>query len=143
MRNLFPDRWRRRARAAGERGVAMIEFSIASGIMVLILLGTFAYGEILSNYIELKYAVGELSRQVAVGQDAADRQNRFDAARAQVFGPDGMDPDCVTVATPSFASGQVVVTVTYNFNTAGCRLMPSFFLPTPDQLTATNTFNVP
>ncbi len=143
MRNLFPDRWCRRARAAGERGVAMIEFSIASGIMVLILLGVFAYGEILTHYIELKYAVGELSRQVAVGQDAADRQSRFDAAKVRIIQNSGFNETCVDFPSPSFTSGTVIVTGTYSFTTSGCRTMPTFFLPTPDTLSAENKFTVP
>lgn len=145
MRSLFPDRRRRTARpdGKGERGVAMIEFSIASGIMVMILLGTFAYGEILANFIELKYAVGELSRQVAVGQDAADRETRFNAARVRIIENSGFQQACVSFPSPSFASGTVVVTGTYNFAVSGCRTMPTFFLPTPDTLSAQNEFNVP
>lgn len=121
----------------------MIEFSIASGIMVLILLGVFAYGEILANYIELKYAVGELSRQVAVGQDAADRQARFNAARVRIIQNSGFRQACVNFPSPSFTSGTVIVTGTYNFASNGCRTMPTFFLPTPNTLSAENKFTVP
>lgn len=121
----------------------MIEFSIASGIMVLILLGVFAYGEILANYIELKYAVGELSRQVAVGQDAADRQTRFNAARVRIIQNSGFRQACVNFPSPSFTSGTVIVTGTYNFAANGCRTMPTFFLPTPNTLSAENKFTVP
>lgn len=142
MRSLFLEA-RRRRREKGERGVAMIEFSVAAGILVLILLGLFSYGEVLVNYVELKYAVGELSRQVAVGEDPADRQSRFNAARTQIVQESGFDQGCVSFPAPSFASGRIVVTGTYSFTASGCRTMPDFFLPTPDSLTARNEFVVP
>ncbi|MFA5120600.1 TadE/TadG family type IV pilus assembly protein [Zavarzinia sp.] len=133
---------RRSRRADGERGVAIIEFSVVSGLMVLLLLGIMAYGEILANYVQLKYVVGELSRQVATGTSTADRQSRYTAAKAQILNTSSLNADCVSILDPSFVPGTIRLEATYNLNGTGCRLMPSFFLPMPTQLVATNEFTV-
>jgi len=136
MRNWF------RNMAAAERGVAMIEFAFASTIMVVLVLGILAYGEILARYVQLKYAVGELSRQVAMGDDLSDRQQRYALAITQVNAADEFGNGCVTF-TPSPFQGEVTITGTYNLDAAGCRTMPSLMLPMPTVLTATNIFTVP
>ncbi|MCF4166430.1 pilus assembly protein [Zavarzinia compransoris] len=129
----------RALRHLGERGVAMIEFAFAAIIMVTIVLGILTYGEILANYIQLKYAVGELSRQIATGTDAGDSAARFTRAEAQVKANSGFADQCVVFESSGF-SGQVTVTGTYDFGPEGCRMMPVFLLPTPDTVTAENTF---
>lgn len=139
MRSLFPDR--RTAHALAERGVAMIEFAIASGVMVVMVLGILSYGEVLANYIQLKYAVGELSRQIAVGEDATERAERFTAAQTEVITNSGFSANCVTF-TPTGYTGTVTVTGLYLLDQEGCRTMPSLFLPMPGTLEAKNTFTV-
>ncbi|PWR22364.1 hypothetical protein DKG75_10465 [Zavarzinia compransoris] len=125
-----------------ERGVAMIEFAFASGIMVVMVLGILAYGEVLATYVQLKYAVGELSRQVAMGDDLTDRQARYAAAITQVNSSYGFSSGCAVFA-PSPFQGEVTITGRYYLDREGCRTMPSLMLPMPSELVAHNKFSVP
>lgn len=132
--------------AQGERGVAIIEFAGACGLMVTLLFGILAYGEVLAQYIQLRYAVGEISRQVAVGPDAAKRSSIFNSIRADMvdsFKTDSLTATCATFTYNEEVDGthtKVVINGDYQL-TDSCRLMPAI-LPIPEDLDVFNRFLV-
>ena len=137
---------RRERSGKGERGVAVIEFAIACTIMVTMLFGILSYGEVLAQYIQLRYAVGEISRQVAVGEDAPARQTTFDSLRPQMvaaFRSDAITATCARFDLQSEGAGstaKVVIRGEYTLSDA-CRIMPAI-LPLPDDLSIFNRFPV-
>ncbi|WP_158595767.1 TadE/TadG family type IV pilus assembly protein [Oleomonas cavernae] len=129
----------------GERGAAVIEFALIASLMVTLLFGVMTYGEILADYVQLRYRLGELSRQVSVGEDAADRQEIYNRAIAEAL--QGFMQPRTGCAGPTFSpltlptAGQVTITVTFSLDDS-CRIMPEV-LPIPDELSVDSTFTVP
>ena len=133
-----------RPMAAGERGVAVIEFALVASLMFTLLFGIMAYGEILADYVQLRYRLGELSRQVSVGENAADRQQIYNQAIAETL--EGFMRDRAGCTGPAFlpvtlpTTGQITITVTFSLGDA-CRIMPKI-LPIPDELSVDSSFTV-
>lgn len=129
-----------------ERGVAVLEFAIASTVMVTLLFGILAYGEILAHYIQLRYVVGEVARQVAVGPDADDRNKIFTDLHddmVQSFVNDAVPTGCATLTYAEEGTGattKAVISGEYKLTDA-CRFMPAI-LPIPDNLEVFNRFLV-
>ncbi|MDD3445773.1 MAG: pilus assembly protein [Zavarzinia sp.] len=145
--------WRRSRRTAagngagrGERGASVIEFALLSTIMFMMLFGILSYGEVLADYVQLRHRLGEISRLVSLGEDAADRQSIYVEAKNEVMagfmGHSGCRPSFSPDTLP--ASGSIVITATYSYGANGeCRIMPQIpLVPLPASLKATNAFSV-
>lgn len=128
----------------GERGASVIEFALISSLMVVLLFGIMAYGEILADYVQMRYRLGEISREVSVGENAQDRQQIYNQAIIVEF--EGMMSDRAGCPGPTFSPsilptvGQVTITVTYPLTDA-CRVMPHI-LPIPDELRVQSSFTI-
>jgi Flp pilus assembly protein TadG len=124
----------------------MIEFAIASGLMVTLVLGILTYGEVLAQYIQLRHAVGEMARRVAVGSDAASRHDIFDALKPKMiasFKTDTITAECVAFVIDQAAGTsppREKISATYSL-TSECRFMPAI-LPMPASLTTLQAFSL-
>lgn len=130
-----------------ERGSAAVEFCIVAAVLVTLIFSVMIYGEVLANFVQLKYAVGQLARQVQVGEDATDRQTIFNDA---VNDDNGVlysgfimanPKPCITVDPMQIDDKEITVTARFTLSDA-CRAVPSLLLPLPDQIEATNVFTV-
>lgn len=125
-----------------ERGVSVIEFSLIASLMITLLFGIMAYGEIFANYVQMRYRLGEISREVSVGENQQDRQEIYTRAMTVEF--EGLMKDRPGCTGPVFSptnlppSGEITITVTYSLGD-GCRIMPEI-LPIPDELRVRSTF---
>lgn len=124
----------------------MIEFAVASGLMVTLVLGILTYGEVLAQYIQLRHAVGEMARRVAVGADPATRHDIFDDLKPKMiagFKTDNITADCVDFVIDQAAGVSPTrerISATYSL-TSECRFMPAI-LPMPDSLTTLRAFSL-
>lgn len=137
-------RFCRDGRAEGERGASIIEFSLIAALMFMLLFGIMSYGEVFADYVQLRHRLGEISRLVSLGEDAADRQNIF-AQLANEVQPGFMSRNgCVpTYSMDSAAGPSIVITATYNYQSGTCRIMPQIpLVPLPGQVVARNSFTV-
>jgi Flp pilus assembly protein TadG len=62
----------KRSRIRGERGQALVEFTIVLPILLLLVLGIIQFGVVFNNYITLTDAVRAGARQASVGRSVAD-----------------------------------------------------------------------
>ena len=137
--------WRCRPSADSERGASIIEFALLSSVMFVMLFGILSYGEVLADYVQLRHRVGEISRLVALGEDAKDRQSIFvEESRKTIEGFIRDDPRCLEFSEPAFAGPNITIEIIYNFGENGeCRVMPQVpFVPLPSSVGAKNTFTV-
>lgn len=95
---------RRLADLAGNtRGNIMIEFAIIAPVMLLLVLGTFQFGLVISNYVVLTDAVGMGARQLSLSRGTS---TPYDDARSAVTG-----------ATPSLTTASITITLRVNGTT--------------------------
>ena len=137
--------WRCRPSAENERGASIIEFALLSSVMFVMLFGILSYGEVLADYVQLRHRVGEMSRLVALGEDAADRQSIFvEESRKTIEGFIRDDPRCLTFNLTSLSATSMKLEIFYDYRENGeCRIMPQVpFVPLPGSVGATNTFTV-
>ncbi|RJF94528.1 pilus assembly protein [Oleomonas cavernae] len=124
----------------------MIEFAMVSTLLVTMLFGILTYGEVLAHYIQLRYAVGEISRQMAVGEDENARSATFTNLHDKMV--DAFKSDAVTATCASFkitptgagADAKVLVEGSYQLTDA-CRFMPAV-VPLPTSLTTLSVSNL-
>lgn len=136
--------WRCRPSAESERGASIIEFALLSSVMFVMLFGILSYGEVLADYVQLRHRVGEMSRLVALGEDAADRQSIFVEERGKTIAGFMHRPACLTFNLTSLSATSMEISIRYNYGANGeCRVMPQVpFVPLPGSVGATNSFTV-
>ena len=86
-----------------------------------------------------------MSRLVALGEDAADRQSIFvEESRKTIEGFIRDDPRCLTFNLTSLSATSMKLEIFYDYRENGeCRIMPQVpFVPLPGSVGATNTFTV-
>lgn len=136
-----------RAESDHERGAAAVEFSIVAAVLVTLIFSVMIYGEVLANFVQLKYVVGQLARQVQVGEDSTDRQTIFTNAVADSEGVlySGFvmanPKPCITVDPLQIDGKEITVSARFSLSDS-CRAVPSLLLPLPDQIEAKNVFTV-
>ncbi|MCF4166428.1 pilus assembly protein [Zavarzinia compransoris] len=144
----------------GERGATIIEFALISTLMFTLMFAILSYGEVLADYVQLRYRAGEVARLVSLGEDGADREqiyldaqndtlrgfmNMTGCAGALTYSAlsttpivDGEDP-------PVEVGSQISFTLSYDFDHGGdgnCRIMPQVFVPLPGNVSATRSFTI-
>ncbi|MFA5120603.1 TadE/TadG family type IV pilus assembly protein [Zavarzinia sp.] len=132
-----------RGQADGERGASIIEFALVAALMFMLLFGILSYGEVFSDYVQLRHRLGEISRLVSLGEDAADRQTIFTQLANEVQ-PGFMSRNgCVPTYVMDSASSPITITATYDYQGGACRIMPQIpLVPLPATVVARNSFTV-
>ncbi len=136
-----------RAEPDHERGAAAVEFSIVAVVLITLIFSVMIYGEVLANFVQMKYVVGQLAREVQVGEDATDRETIFNDAVADAEGVlySGfvlVNPKpCITVDPMQIDGKEITVSARFSMS-AACRAVPSLLLPLPDEIEAKNVFTV-
>lgn len=137
--------------AGRERGATVIEFALIASLMFLLLLGILSYGEVLADYVQLRFRAGEVARQVSLGENAQDRQAIFIRARdetdAQIEGFMKTRGDCgilFTSSSPDFNAADITITLEYRYGAdSQCRIMPAIGPDLlPDSVSAEVSFTV-
>ena len=85
------------------RGNITIEFAIIAPVVLLLVLGTFQFGLVISNYVVLTDAVGMGARQLSLSRGSSTP--RTDTVSA------------VTGATPSLTTASITITTSVNGTT--------------------------
>jgi len=100
----------------GERGQALVEFTIILPILLLLILGILQFGIVFNNYITLTDAVRAGARQASVGRSVADPAGAaVSRVRASAAGLD-QSKLAVTVTSPWTQGADVKVRATYPYD---------------------------
>jgi Flp pilus assembly protein TadG len=129
-------------RRRDERGTAVVEFAIASVVLLMLLFGIITYGYVLSFKSDLTQAAAEGARAGAVGSDVPSAINRSANAFKQTCSPTG--PLTCTTTTAACGSHSCV-TVALSYDWKNHPLLPRFpglSILVPDNLTATSVAEV-
>jgi len=107
---------KRRNAIRGQRGQALVEFTIILPILLLLLLGILQFGVVFNNYITLTDAVRAGARQAAVGRSIPDPVGgAVSRVRASAVGLDQAKLG-VTVTSVWTQGADVTVIATYPYN---------------------------
>ena len=136
-------------RADRERGAALVEFSIASVLLLMMLFGIISYGYVLSFKQGLTQAAAEGARAGAVGNDVSAAVARAVGAFNKTCNTGGLTCKSDTAAWPPVAytcgTGHTCITVTVSYDWKNYPLMPKFpglSLLLPDTLKSTSVTQV-
>lgn len=141
-------RSRLRRRASGQRGAAVVEFAIASMVLLVLLFGIISYGYMLSFKQGLTQAAAEGARAGAVGSDAAAAVARSVGAFDRTCNTAGLTCRSDTAAWPPvpYACGSsTCITVEVSYDWKNYPLLPRFpglGLLLPDTLKSTSVAQV-
>lgn len=148
------------ARAKGERGATIIEFALISTLMFTLMFSILSYGEVLADYVQLRYRAGEVARLVSLGEDGADREqiyldaqndtlkgfmNMTGCAGALTYSALSTTPLTDGQEPPTEVGTRITFTLSYDFDHGGdgnCRIMPQVFVPLPATVSATRSFTI-
>ncbi len=136
------DNIRRSRRRHDERGSALVEFAIASVVLLMLLFGIITYGYVLSFRSDLTQAAAEGARAGAVGSDVPSAITRSVGAFKQTCNAGG--PLTCTTTTASCGSHSCI-TVSLSYDWKNHPLLPKFpglSILVPDTLTATSVAEV-
>jgi Flp pilus assembly protein TadG len=125
-----------------ERGAALVEFAIASVVLLMLLFGIVTFGYVLSFKSDLTQAAAEGARAGAVGSDATAAITRSVSAFKQTCSPSG--PLTCTTTTAACGSHSCI-TVALSYDWKNHPLIPKFpglSILVPDRLTATSVAEV-
>jgi Flp pilus assembly protein TadG len=86
--------------AAGRQGTVTIEFAVIAPVLLLLVLGTFQFGLVISNYVLLTNAVGAGARQFSLSR--GDTTPYTDTVSV------------ITGSSPTLTSGSITVTLSVN-----------------------------
>ncbi len=126
-----------------ERGAAVVEFAIASVVLLVLLFGIITYGYALSFKQSLTQAAAEGARAGAVSGEAAALPQVANAVRAfnQTCGVGGLACSTSTAAADTGCTAGACIRVRVTYNWKDYPLLPRFpglgFL-LPDTLTSTS-----
>jgi Flp pilus assembly protein TadG len=136
-------------RARGERGAALVEFSIAAVILLMLLFGIVSYGYVLSFKQGLTQAAAEGARAGAVGNDVSAAVARSAGAFNKTCNTAGLTCKSDTAAWPPVAytcgTGHTCITVTVSYDWKNYPMLPRFpglSLLLPDTLNSTSVTQV-
>ncbi len=141
-------RSRLRRRASGQRGAAVVEFAIASMVLLVLLFGIISYGYLLSFKQGLTQAAAEGARAGAVGSDVAAAVARSVGAFNRTCNTTGLTCKSNTAAWPPvpYACGSnTCITVEVSYDWKNYPLLPRFpglGLLLPDTLKSTSVAQV-
>ena len=82
------------------RGTVMIEFAILAPVMLLLVLGTFQFGLVISNYVLLTNAVGAGARNFALSRGSTT--------------PYSATVSVITGSSPSLTASSITITTSVN-----------------------------
>jgi Flp pilus assembly protein TadG len=139
---------RARGRSHDQRGAAVVEFAIASVVLLTLLFGIITYGYVLSFKQGLTQAAAEGARAGAVGSDVSAAVARSVGAYNKTCNSGGLTCKSNTSAWPptSYACGtHSCITVQLSYDWKNYPLLPKFpglGLLLPDNLTATSVVEV-
>ena len=126
----------------GERGAALVEFAIASVILLTLLFGIISYGYVLSFKQGITQAAAEGARAAAVGGDAATAVGRSVSAFKRTCNTGGLSCTYSTLAadTGCTANGDCMrVQVSYDWkNYPLLPRFPGLGLLLPDTIKSTS-----
>ena len=136
-------------RGRDERGAALVEFSIAVGLLLTLLFGIISYGYVLSFKQGLTQAAAEGARAGAVGSDAVSAVTRSLGAFNKTCSSPGVTCQGATAGQwppQTYACGtHMCVTVTVKYDWKNYPILPKFpglGLLLPDTLTTTRVAEV-
>ncbi|HWB47729.1 MAG TPA: TadE family protein [Stellaceae bacterium] len=86
--------------ARGSRGTVTIEFAIIAPVLLLLVLGTFQFGLVISNYVQLTNAVGAGTRQLSLSR--GDSSPYTDTVGV------------ITGSSPSLSTSSLTITLSVN-----------------------------
>jgi Flp pilus assembly protein TadG len=86
--------------AAARRGTVTIEFAVIAPVLLLLVLGTFQFGLVISNYVLLTNAVGAGARQFALSRGATT--------------PYADTVSVITGSSPTLTAANITVTLSVN-----------------------------
>lgn len=135
-------------RRADQRGAALVEFAIASVVLLVLLFGIISYGYVLSFKQGLTQAAAEGARAGAVGGDVAAAVARSVGAYNRTCNAGGLTCKSETAAWPPvpYACGSnTCITVTVSYDWKNYPLLPEFpglGLLLPDTLKSTSVTQV-
>ena len=131
-----------------QRGAALVEFAIASVILLTLLFGIISYGYVLSFKQGLTQAAAEGARAGAVGSDVAAAVARSVGAYNRTCNAGGLTCKSETTTWPPvpYACGtHTCITVTVSYDWKNYPLLPKFpglGLLLPDTLKSTSVTQV-
>jgi len=129
-------------RRQDERGAAIVEFAIASVVLLMLLFGIITYGYVMSFKQDLTQAAAEGARAGAVGSNVTDAITRSTNAFKQqcsVTGP----LTCTTTTAACGSHSCITVAVSYDWkNHPLLPRFPGLGILVPDNLTATSVAEV-
>jgi Flp pilus assembly protein TadG len=125
-----------------QRGAAVVEFAIASMVLLVLLFGIISYGYVLSFKQGLTQAAAEGARQAAVGGDHVDAVRKAVSAFNKTCGTGGLT--CTydkTAAATGCATDNICMRVRVSYDWKNYPILPKFpglGLLLPDTLTSTS-----
>lgn len=131
----------RPGRRRDQRGAAVVEFAIASSVLLVLLFGIITYGYVLSFKQGLTQAAAEGARAGAVGSDVTSAITRSVNAFNKSCGAGGLTCTTTTAACGSHSC----ITVQLKYDWKNYPLLPKFpglGLLVPDTLTSTSVAEV-
>ena len=135
-------------RRRDQRGAALVEFAIASVVLLVLLFGIISYGYLLSFKQGLTQAAAEGARAGAVGTDVAAAVARSVGAYNRTCNTGGLTCKSETAAWPPvpYACGaSTCITVTVSYDWQNYPLLPKFpglGILLPDTLKSTSVSQV-
>jgi Flp pilus assembly protein TadG len=128
-----------------QRGAALVEFAIASSVLLVLLFGIISYGYVLSFKQGLTQAAAEGARQAAVGGDYASAVARSVSAFNQTCGTGGLTCTYSTAAADTGCAAGACMRVRVSYDWKNYPLLPQFpglGLLLPDTLKSTSITKV-
>lgn len=124
-----------------ERGAALVEFAIASSVLLVLLFGIITYGYVLSFKQGLTQAAAEGARQAAVGGDHVDAVRKAVGAFNKTCGSGGLGCTYSKAAADTGCAVDICMRVQVTYDWKNYPLLPKFpglGLLLPDTLTSTS-----
>lgn len=88
---------------ASRRGTVTIEFAVIAPVLLLLVLGTFQFGLVISNYVLLTNAVGAGARQLSLSRGGS--------------APYTDTVSVITGSSPTLTAGSITITLSVNGTT--------------------------